>query len=168
MSWDRLRVSHFASAVAIGTLAASTGQMFVGFLLPLWLRVSLSLTTFVVLVACLLGIAYHAGRLCHDCLASLPLDPAARVTAKINRLRFVHSILDHKPTFFVIMVVLIFGSASTSMIGFCAGMVLNLLGIYFILSTMTHSRLQPWCPWCREGGEEWFTPDHTPRDHQFA
>ena len=37
--------------------------------------------------------------------------------------------------------------------------------IFLILAYSTHRRLQPWCPWCREGGggdDEPATPDPAP------
>jgi hypothetical protein len=41
--------------------------------------------------------------------------------------------------------------------------------IYLILSNTTHRRLQPWCPWCSQGGggeeREEVTPPPLPQDY---
>jgi hypothetical protein len=168
VAWDRLRVSHYAGPVGITALVVNTVQMFVRSWLPLLAQLILSVATIVVLVGAILGLMYHSKRLCPECAVRLPLDCEAQAKKYRRRLSFVHGLNDHKRIYWAVVLSLIVLCWNTGKIGFTAGLVLNLLGIYVILSVMQHSRLQPWCPWCKEGGEHEEVPDVKPREPQFA
>lgn len=166
--WDRLKVSHYAGAVCIGSFSVSTIQMFVRHWLPLGVNLALSISLFLLLVASMVGLMHHGRHLCPECAVRLPLDCEAQAQKHRRRLSFTHAINDHKRIFFAVVVILAVMNWNTGIIGFGAGLVLNLLGIYVVLSLTEHTKLQPWCPWCKEGGEYQEAPEVQPREPQFA
>jgi hypothetical protein len=166
--WNRLRVSHYSGPVALTLLAINTIQMFVRNQIPLLVQAIVSLTTIVILIVCIFLLAYHSKRLCPECAVRLPLDCEGQAAKYNRRLRFIHALSDHKLFYWGGVLLLVLLCFNTGSIGFAAGLVLNLLGAYVILSVMKHSRLQPWCPWCKGKGEREEAPDLTPREPQFA
>lgn len=111
----------------------------------------------------------HNHRLCAECIDNWPLDPEAEVAHRMNWLRIEHRFnLSPKQiaiTGLGIMGVLIASlwlprGAITAVV-----IVTNLVVLPAgTRAAWVHSRLQPWCPWCREsgGGEAYFDPDPAP------
>jgi hypothetical protein len=112
----------------------------------------------------------HDRRLCEMCMASMPLNPSA--TAIHFRRRFWMAHTGSERRFLLPYIAVLIGSnfaPGTSGRIFWAVMQASM--IYLILSQGTHRRLQPWCPWCSDGGggqerETPSTPGPQPHDHR--
>ena len=118
-----------------------------------------------ILLAVLVGVGYlalclfaHARRLCERCIRSVPLD-ASRV-AERYRMRFrVAHLFEHKPLVIgylgaVLMTALLAGHP----IGRYAWAAAQASLVYLLFVYVTHRRLQPWCPGCRQGGSDLIAP----------
>jgi hypothetical protein len=110
----------------------------------------------------------HDRRLCEHCMASMPLNPSAQAVRYKRRFWLSHTGSEMR---FVIpyLAVLIGLGFATTPVGVVAWVLAQTTMIYAILAFATHRRLQPWCPWCRNGGggdEELVTPDPVPSDHR--
>jgi hypothetical protein len=142
-------LGHFASDILIVAIAA---VVVVGLYPPpgaLGLTVPLALVL-VVLTTWLL-MRSHDRRLCERCVLSMPLNPAEQAGRLRRRFWMAHT--GSEPRFLVpYLVVLISSNFATSPTGRVAWALLQLSMIYLVLSQMTHRRLQPWCPWCSDGG----------------
>lgn len=131
------------------------------------LTVAVSLMAFI--LSTWLVMRRHDRGLCEHCMASMPLNPSAMAVRYKRRFWLTHTGSEMR---FVIpyLVVLIGLGFATTPIGVIAWTIAQTTMIYAILAYATHRRLQPWCPWCREGGggadEEAVTPDPVPSDHR--
>jgi hypothetical protein len=93
----------------------------------------------------------HDRRLCEQCLLSMPLNPSEKAVRLRRRFWTAHT--GSEPRFLIpYLVVLISSNFATSTIGRIGWALLQLSMIYLIMSQTTHRKLQPWCPWCSEGG----------------
>jgi hypothetical protein len=94
----------------------------------------------------------HDRRLCEHCLLSMPLNPA-ETAAKLKR-RFWMAHTGSEPRFLIPYIVVLISSnfAMGTLIGRIGWAVIQLSMVYLIMSNSTHRKLQPWCPWCSEGG----------------
>lgn len=153
------RWGHFGSRVLIAAICAAIvlgvhplpSATLAGVFVPLGVAG-------VAIVSALLMYA-HDRRLCEQCMASLPLNPAQSAAQYERRFAVAHMSAQRR-----------------FMIGYLAGLLLSnfllvspgsrpspvalaLWGacqyslVYLILAHTTHRRLQPWCPRCRGGGE---------------
>ena len=118
-----------------------------------------------VLVAVQVGVVFlavsmfaHNRRLCGRCIAAVPLD-AAGVAARYGR-RFQVAHLFERKAYAIGYLTLLLGLSFVSdhPIGRYAWAVGQATLVYLLLSYVTHQRLQPWCPRCRNGGEEVTAP----------
>jgi hypothetical protein len=113
------------------------------------LDVSVTLIAFV--LASWLMMRRHDRGLCEHCLAAMPLNPSE--LAVRYRRRFWLSHTGAEPRFVVAYLVVLIGSNfATSPAGHVVWILAQTSMIYVILAYSTHRRLQPWCPWCRDGG----------------
>ena len=115
----------------------------------LMLTVPLALVAFVLISWMMMR--EHDRQLCEQCAGEMPLDPAAR--AQKLRYRFWMSHTGAEPRFLIpYLVVLVGSNFATSTFGRIGWALIQLSMVYLVLSQRTHRTLQPWCPWCSEGG----------------
>jgi hypothetical protein len=114
----------------------------------------------------------HDRALCEHCLLSMPLNPSEQA-ARYGR-RFWMSHTGSDPKFMIPYIVVLIGSNFfPGTAGRLAWAVIQSSMIFLILSYSTHRRLQPWCPWCSDGGggmdrEEPSVPDPLPDNRQLV
>ena len=113
------------------------------------LLVSLGLVLFI--LATWVMMRAHDRSLCEHCVMSMPLNPSEQAVRYRRRFWMSHTGAERR---FIIpyLVVLIGSNFFTSTVGRLAWAVIQSSMIYLILAYATHRRLQPWCPWCSEGG----------------
>jgi hypothetical protein len=101
-----------------------------------------------------LSILVHNRRLCERCIAALPLDAAAVAGRFAVRFRVAH--LFESKLFALCYLAAVGGSAVlySHPVGRYGWAVAEASLVYLLLVYVTHQRLQPWCPHCRNGGEE--------------
>jgi hypothetical protein len=104
----------------------------------------------VVIVAFLL-MREHDRRLCEMCMLSMPLNAAERASQYQLRFWLAHSATDPR-IIAPYMVVLIGSNFLISIITPIGWAAIQLTMVYLVLAYSTHRKLQPWCPWCSEGG----------------
>jgi hypothetical protein len=116
------------------------------------LIVTVAFALFVFVLASWLMMREHDRRLCERCLLSTPLNPSEHAARYGRRFWMAHTGL--QPRFLVpYLVVLIGSNFATPMIGRIGWAVIQSSMIYLVLSYSTHRKYQPWCPWCRRGGD---------------
>ena len=112
----------------------------------------------------------HDRHLCERCMASMPLNPAEDAARMRNRFWMAHT--GSEPRFLIPYFAVIFGaSLAFNTIGRIPWAIIQSSMIYLVLSHSTHRKLQPWCPWCSEGGggSRVDTPDPIqPRDTELV
>jgi hypothetical protein len=93
----------------------------------------------------------HDRSLCEHCMLSMPLNPSEQAVKFQRRFWMSHTGADKK---FMIpyLVVLIGSNFFPGTAGLYAWAVIQSSMVFLILSYSTHRRLQPWCPWCSDGG----------------
>jgi Na+/melibiose symporter-like transporter len=162
------RWGHFAPELLMGSIGAVILLGLHPVYGPLALSVSFGLVVFVVMSWLLMR--RHDRSLCEHCVAAMPLNPS-ELAARYSR-RFWLSHTGAEPKFVVpYLAVLIGSNFATGTVGRFGWAVVQTSMIYLILSYSTHRRLQPWCPWCREGGGGWDadnidSPDPVPGDRR--
>jgi hypothetical protein len=111
-------------------------------------------------LAFLLGVSIlvHNRRLCERCIAALPLDASSVAGRYAIRFRVAH--LFESRLFALGYLVVLAGSAflAGDPLGRYAWAAAEASLGYLLLVYVTHQRLQPWCPYCKHGGEEQSTP----------
>ncbi len=160
------RLGHFAPemlVIAIGAVIVLGFHPIAG---PMALTVSVGLVA--VVLASWVLMRRHDRGLCKDCMASMPLNPAEQAARYRRRFWMSHTGGERR---FVVpyLIVLVASNFATGPVGrtFWAAMQLSM--IYLILAYSTHRRLQPWCPWCSDGGGGSHVPsapDPLPWDHR--
>lgn len=128
----------------------------------------LALMTFV--LASWLLMRRHDRRLCELCAASMPLNPSALAVRYQRRFWTAHT-GSQRQYLLPYLVVLIGSNFAPGLVGRIFWAAMQSTMIYLILSYSTHRRLQPWCPWCSDGGggderEDPVTPDPVPGDRR--
>jgi hypothetical protein len=162
------RLGHYATDLLI---AAIIGVVAVGlYPLPGPFTYTVPLALFAVVLLSWLLLRQHDRRLCERCVLSMPLNPAEQAHKLRRRFWMAHT--GSEPRFLIpYIAVLVMSNFATSTIGRIGWALIQLSMIYLILSQGTHRRLQPWCPWCRDGGggeEVDETPPVLPHDdHQL-
>jgi hypothetical protein len=150
-------VGHYAPwilSVLVGSLIVMTlvpaASAFVG-----WEVMTLMLAAGVFLGV---SIFAHNRRLCERCIASVPLDASTVASRYAMRFRVAH-LFERKRLAIGYLAVVI---ASSFLYGHPVGRYVwaatQASLIYLLLVYLTHQRLQPWCPHCRNGGEELTAP----------
>lgn len=143
------RIGHYASEMLI---VAIFGAIMLGVYPPpglFALTVPIALFGFVILSWVLMR--QHDRRLCEQCMAHMPLNPAEQAARYGLRFKLAHA--GGEPRFFVpYLVVLIGSNFEINYLGRIPWAMIQLTMIYLILAQSTHRRLQPWCPVCQNGG----------------
>lgn len=157
---------HYAAPVAMWTLALSAAFDILTFVVSVPLFVILVITplTMIVLVASLVALYLHARRLCESCARSMPLDCAQQAQKQRVHLHLVHVLDSNKKAYWGVLIALI---VALIIVHGVAAVVLSVLfklsGAEIVYGSVTHKKLQPWCPWCGERGIELLTtPTRTP------
>jgi hypothetical protein len=140
---------HFAPEVLCASIAAA---ILIGLRPPDGpLALTLPVSLMALVVCSWLLMRRHDRRLCEQCVASLPLNAAERAGRYRSRFWVSHSLSE--PRYLVPYLAALVGS---NFLPGTWGRVVWALAqctmIYLIMSYVTHRRLQPWCPWCSDGG----------------
>jgi hypothetical protein len=143
------RWGHFAPELLIVTIIAIIALRFRPMGGSASVIVSLALIMFV--LASWIMLRKHDRGLCEHCMLSMPLNPSEQAVRYKRRFWMSHTGADKK---FMIpyLVVLIGSNFFPGTAGLYAWAVIQSSMVFLILSYSTHRRLQPWCPWCSEGG----------------
>lgn len=143
------RLGHNASAMLIIAIGA---VIVVGLHpLPGIFGLTGALALIVVVLMSWLAMRRHDRRLCEQCVAAMPLNPSEQAARYRRRFWTAHSFSE--PRYLVpYLVVLIGSNFATSPAGRIGWAIVQSSMLYLIMSQATHRRLQPWCPWCRDGG----------------
>jgi hypothetical protein len=143
-------LGHHATQLLIGAIVAVV-------LLP-WLPLSdvftftLPVALFGFVILCYWLMRQHDRRLCEACMLSMPLNAAERASRYQNRFWMAHNMSDVKFMGPSLIVLISSNFATTTTFGLWCWAAIQLSMIYLIQSYTTHRKLQPWCPWCSEGG----------------
>ena len=163
------RLGHWAPQVLVAVIAASI----VSVLWPPAYDAPAAVVVPATLVALVLlswvGLRQHERRLCEECMASLPLDPAGAALRYRARLAVAHLATDLRLVVGYLLVlvtgsvVLLDLATVPAHVGRPLWVALQLTLVYLVLSYSTHRRLQPWCRRCSGGGDDHVeTPDPLP------
>ena len=100
----------------------------------------------------------HNRRLCERCIAAMPLDAGAVAGRYAVRFRVAH--LFERRLFALCYLAALVCAAAVGWhpVGRYGWAAAQLSLIYLLLVYVTHQRLQPWCPYCRNGGQEHTVP----------
>jgi len=143
------RWGHHSPALLI---AAIGGAIVLAFNpLPFFTGIAAAVALMAFVVATWLVMRRHDRALCESCLRSMPLNPSEQAKRYTRRFWMAHT--GSEKRFMVPYIVVLIGSNFAPGIPgrvFWATMQASM--IFLILSYATHRRLQPWCPWCAEGG----------------
>jgi hypothetical protein len=119
--------------------------------LPGSLAFTVPITLFAFVLLSWLLMRQHDRRLCEQCVMSMPLNPSEQAQRLKRRFWMAHT--GSEPRFLIpYLVVLIGSNFATTQVGRFGWAVMQLSMVYLILSQATHRKLQPWCPWCSDGG----------------
>jgi hypothetical protein len=143
------KLGHYATAILIVAIGAT---IVIGFYpLPGPFTYTMPIALFGIVLLTWLLMRQHDRRLCEQCVTSMPLNPSERAVRLKRRFWMAHT--GSEPRFLIpYLVVLISSNFATSTVGRIGWAVMQLTMVYLIMSQSTHRRLQPWCPWCSEGG----------------
>ncbi|WP_375492306.1 hypothetical protein [uncultured Jatrophihabitans sp.] len=158
------RFGHHAGTMLITSIVA---VVYIGLFPPqgvLMFAVPLAVFTFVIVSWLLMR--QHDRRLCEQCASHMVLNPAQLAQRQKFRLHLAH--VGAQPRFVVpYFAVLIGTNFLTGPVGRGLWALATLSLAYLVMSQTAHRRLQPWCPWCSDGGggeEVDETPPVLPRD----
>ena len=100
----------------------------------------------------------HNRHLCARCIASVPLDAPNAAARYALRFRVAH--VFERKLYALGYLTVVLGSAflSSHPVGRYGWAVAEASLVYLLLAYVTHQRLQPWCPHCKNGGEERTAP----------
>jgi hypothetical protein len=150
-------VGHHAPwllAILVGSLIAMTLVPYVAAVLTWYVLAAM------LVVALVLGISIlaHNRRLCERCIASMPLDASTVAVRFALRFRVAHLFESKLIALGYLAVVAGSSFFYTHPVGRYGWAVVEASLIYLLFVYVTHQRLQPWCPYCKTGGEEVVTP----------
>jgi hypothetical protein len=100
----------------------------------------------------------HNRHLCARCIAAVPLDASNVAARYTTRFRVAHLFERKLLAVGYLGAVLASGALSTHSLGRYAWAVAQASLVYLLVAYVTHQRLQPWCPQCKQGGEEMTAP----------
>lgn len=142
-------LGHHASEMLIGSIIAVVALGLQP--LPGLLGITVPVTLFAFVLLSWALMRQHDRRLCEQCVLTMPLNPAEKATRFQRRFWMAHT--GSEPRFLVpYLIVLLSSNFASSTIGRVGWAAIQLSMIYPILAQQTHRKLQPWCPWCRDGG----------------
>ena len=150
-------IGHYAPWL----LAALVGGLIAGTLVPDAVPdVAWPAAVGLLAVALFLGLSIlaHNRQLCERCIAALPLDASTVAARYAIRFRVAH--LFESKLFALCYLAALVGSSllSAHPVGRYGWAVAEASLVYLLVVYVTHQRLQPWCPYCRGGGEEQAAP----------
>lgn len=150
-------IGHFAP----GLLVTVVGALIVMTIIPA-LSALVPLAALFALVAFTVFLAYavlsHNRQLCERCVRALPLDAASVASRYSLRFRVAHLFESKLLAGLYLAVVLASALLSTHPIGRYGWAAVQATLAYLLFVYVTHQRLQPWCPQCRNGGSEIHAP----------
>ncbi len=111
---------------------------------------SVALLAFVVLTW--LMMRQHDRRLCEPCARSIPLNASEQAARYRRRFATTHAGSDLKLVALYLAVLVASNLLLTIPHGRWVWAAIQASMMYLITSYATHRRLQPWCPWCSDGG----------------
>lgn len=162
------RVGHHANKLLIAAIVAAVAAGLHPLPGVLAFTLPVALVGFVLFAWALMR--RHDRRLCEQCVLDMPLDPAAKALRLRRRFWMAHT--GSEPRFLIpYLVVLVASNLATSTVGRIVWAMIQLSMIYLVLAQSTHRSLQPWCPWCSQGGggqEIDEVPPVLPNDRQNA
>jgi hypothetical protein len=143
------RLGHYATTLLIVSIFAAVGMGLHP--LPGVFAFTTPIALFAVVLLSWLLMRQHDRRLCEHCVMAMPLNPAEKATKYKRRFWMAHT--GSEPRFLIpYLVVLISSNFATTTTGRIGWALIQLTMVYLIMSQSTHRRLQPWCPWCSDGG----------------
>ena len=148
------RIGHHGAQVLIGSIVALIAV--VVFPLPSDNPAALGvpLLLFAVVLMAWALMRRHDRSMCELCLRTMPLDAAAAAQRKQRRLAVVH-LGENRRVVAAYMVVLLGSNGLLFLQSTPARLVWAVVQfsmVYLLLAQSTHRTLQPWCPWCSDGG----------------
>jgi hypothetical protein len=160
-------IGHYAPwllATLVGALIALTLVPAFAELVP-WQTLVL---VFAAVVLLAVAIFAHSRSLCEHCIASMPLDAPTVASRYGTRFRVAHLFEQRAFAFTYLGVVIGSSFLNGHPVGKYGWAAVEASLVYLLFAYVTHQRLQPWCPHCRNGGEELATPTSpTPVSNQI-
>jgi hypothetical protein len=100
----------------------------------------------------------HNRHLCERCIASMPLDASTVAGRYAVRFRVAH--LFERKLLALCYLIAVAGSSLlySDPVGRYGWAMVQASLVYLLFVYVTHQRLQPWCPRCKNGGEERTVP----------
>jgi hypothetical protein len=134
----------------------------------------LTITVPLLLVSVVIGswllMRRHDRRLCEQCASSMPLNPGDQAARYKARFWVAHTGMERRILIPYVAVLLGSNFLPDTLLCRFVWAVVQLSMVYLILSHTSHRRLQPWCPWCKDGGggsRHEDAPTPTPDDHRL-
>ena len=152
-------LGHYATEMLIGSIIAVV--LVTVMPLPGLFMFTVPIALFGLVIVCFLLMREHDRRLCEMCMLSMPLNAAERASTFQLRFWLAHSATDVR-IIAPYMVVLIGSNFVIGIITPFGWAAIQLTMVYLVLAYSTHRKLQPWCPWCSEGGGGSHVEDPTP------
>jgi hypothetical protein len=141
---------HYGGESLIVAIAASIAVKIVP--LPLMVNLLAALAIIVGVIGGFVLMRRHDRRLCELCMTHMPLNPSLEVERHKWRFWVAHD--GSEMRFVVPYLAVVFGSSFVvDYIGKWTWAAIQATLVYLVLAQVTHRRLQPWCPWCRSGGD---------------
>jgi len=100
----------------------------------------------------------HNRHLCARCIAAVPLDASGVAARYAARFQVAHAFERKRYAIGYLGVIVGTAFVSEHPIGRYAWAVVQASLAYLLIAYVTHQRLQPWCPRCKNGGEELTVP----------
>jgi hypothetical protein len=147
----RERWGHWSAHLLIAAIGASILLgLRAGTPTTLTLLSALGLLVFVLMTW--LMMRQHDRRLCESCAKAIPLNAAEQASQYRRRFATVHA--GSNPRIVVPYLIILIGSnfLVTNPTGRYVWAAVQATMMYLIAAHATHRRLQPWCPWCSDGG----------------
>ncbi len=116
------------------------------------------LVMLVVTVLLAVSVFAHNRRLCERCIASMPLNASTVASRYGLRFRVAHLFERRLFALGYLVALSVSSLLYSDPVGRYAWAAALASLVYLLLVYVTHQRLQPWCPRCRNGGEEHTAP----------
>jgi hypothetical protein len=152
-------LGHYATDALIGAIVAVVAVTVMP--LPGLFAVTVPVALFGLVIACFLLMREHDRRLCETCMLSMPLNAAERASHFQLRFWLAHSATNPRVIgpYMVVLIGSNFVIGTITRYGWAA---IQLTMVYLVLAYSTHRKLQPWCPWCSDGGGGSHVEDSSP------
>jgi hypothetical protein len=152
-------LGHYATEALIGAIVAVVAVTVLP--LPGLFAFTVPVALFGLVILCFLLMREHDRRLCEMCMLSMPLNAAERASQFQLRFWLAHSATNPR-VIVPYMVVLIGSNFAIGVITQYGWAAIQLTMVYLVLAYSTHRKLQPWCPWCSDGGGGSHVEDSSP------